>query len=163
MSSDPAALANRTPSAAPPRPSFLALRDRPDAIHRLRVFVGAAVFGLPYTADEIELIAVELVTNAILHTRKLTLPEEAWPIGVEMTATSRYMHLAITDPDHRPIAGIDKGGQLAEHGRGLGIIDHLAAARWVVYAEHGKTMHVVVAASGVVLASEELRQIGVPT
>jgi hypothetical protein len=38
-----------------PRPSFLALRDRPDAIQRVRRFAGAAVFGLPYAADEIEL------------------------------------------------------------------------------------------------------------
>jgi hypothetical protein len=155
---DPAVADRLTPNLA--RPSFLALRDRPDSIHRLRQFAGSAVFGLPYAADEVELIAVEIVTNAIHAVRNLGRePYDLWPIGVEITATHRYMHLKVTDPDHRPIAGVDEGGQLAEHGRGLGIVDHLAAARWVTYAEHGKTVHVVVAASGATLTPAELQQI----
>jgi hypothetical protein len=121
------------------------------------VFVGAAVFGLPYAVDEIELIASEVVTNAITAVRTLgALPPDTWPIGVDMTATDRYVHLAVSDIDHRPIAARDAGGLLAEHGRGLSIIDHLAVARWIVYAEHGKTVHVVVAASGVTLTPAEL-------
>ncbi|MEV5752117.1 ATP-binding protein [Actinoallomurus sp. NPDC052308] len=142
------------------RPSFLALRDRPEAIHRLRTFVGAAVFGLPYAVDEIELVAGEIVTNAIRAVRTLgRLPKDVWPIGIEMTATPRYVHLAVTDLDHRPIAARDAGGLLAEQGRGLHIVDHLAVARWITYAEHGKTVHVVIAAPGITLAPAELQRI----
>ena len=164
MTPDPAAaVADRATSPTLPRPKWLALRDRPDAIHRLRVFVGAAVFGLPYAADEIELIAVELVTNALQHVvRKLKLAPDLWPIGVELTATSRYVHVAVSDPDHRPMPAADAGGQLAEHGRGIGIVDQLVAGRWTVYAEHGKTVHVVVAAPEVELTADELEQIGAP-
>ncbi|MEV5711447.1 ATP-binding protein [Actinoallomurus sp. NPDC052274] len=143
------------------RPSFLALRDRPDAIHRARAFVGAAIFGLPYAADEVELIAVELITNALRHAvRKLPIAEDLWPIGVQMTTTTRYLHLAVTDPDHRPMYAGHEGGLETEHGRGLRIVDHLVAARWVTHAAHGKTVHVVVAASGVQLTPTELRQCG---
>jgi hypothetical protein len=85
-----------------------------------------------------------------------------YPIGVEMLATERYVHLAVTDPDHRPMPASDKGGQLAEHGRGMSIVDHLAVARWVTYAEHAKTVHVVIGASDVTLTVAELAQIGVP-
>ncbi|MCO6007527.1 hypothetical protein NE236_21340 [Actinoallomurus purpureus] len=56
----------------------------------------------------------------------------------------------------------DKGGQLAEHGRGMSIVDHLAVARWVTYVEHAKTVHVVIAAPDVTLTAAELAQIGVP-
>ncbi|MCO5986637.1 ATP-binding protein [Actinoallomurus spadix] len=144
----------------PPRRSFLALRDRPGVIHRLRAFAGAAVTGLPYAVDEIELIAVELVTNALRHAaRKLTLTEDLWPIGVEMTADHRYVHLAVSDPDPQPMPAGDTGGLLAEHGRGLAIVDDLAVARWATYTRHGKTVHVIVAGSGVTLTPGELESI----
>ena len=150
---------------APPVPktSFLALRDRPDAIRRVRVFAGTAVFGLPHAADEIELVAAELVTNAIRATRRLgRIRDDLWPIGVELTVTARYVHLAVSDPDHRPLAGVDRGGRLAEAGRGLGIVDWYAATRWVRYRERGKTVHVVVAARDVTLGPRELAAIGAP-
>lgn len=162
MPSDPAVIADRPAFPASARPSFLALRDRPDAIHRLRVFIGAAIFGLPYAADEVELVAAELVTNAIRAVRRLTIGDDLWPIGVEMTATYRYVYLAVTDLDHQPIAGVDRAGQLAENGRGLSIVDQLVAARWVVYAEHGKTVNVLMVAPGVELTAVELEQIGAP-
>lgn len=162
---DPQAATLTPPTGHPiiARPSHLFLRDRPDAIHRTRAFAGAAVFGLSYAVDEIELIAVELVTNAIRATRLLgPIPEDLWPIGVEIAATARYVHVAVSDLDHRPIGGTDRGGQLAETGRGLGIVDYVAATRWVHYREHGKTVHVVVAAPGVTLTPAELAAIGAP-
>ncbi|MCO5996527.1 ATP-binding protein [Actinoallomurus rhizosphaericola] len=84
------------------------------------------------------------------------------PIRVSIKVTGRYVHLAVTDPDHRPIAGRDQGGQLVEHGRGLAIVDQGAVARWVTYAEHGKTVHVIIVAPGVTLTAEEIAQIGAP-
>lgn len=156
-----AVVAPPTGRPSPPRPSFLALRDRPDAIHRTRRFAGAAVFGLPYAADEIELIAAELVTNAIRAVRTLgPLPHDVWPVGVELAATPRFVHLAVTDIDHRSIGGANEGGLLAESGRGLSIVDWYAVERWVVYAEHGKAVHVVVAAPGVTLTTADLAALG---
>ncbi len=140
-----------------PKSSFLALRDRSDSIRRVRTFVGAAVFGLPYAVDEIELVAVELVTNAIRAVRTLgPLPYDVWPIGLEITATARFAHLIVTDIDHRPIGGVNEGGRLSESGRGLGIVDWYATARWVVYEERRKAVHVVIAAPGVTPTPVEL-------
>ncbi|MEV5704561.1 hypothetical protein [Actinoallomurus sp. NPDC052274] len=86
-------------------------------------------------------------------------PYDAWPLRLDVAACNRWTYFAVTDPDHRPLPASDEGGQLVEHGRGLGIVDHIAATRWVTYAEHGKTVHVVVAAPGVTLTPDELQQI----
>jgi DNA mismatch repair ATPase MutL len=68
----------------------------------------------------------------------------------------RFAHLAVTDPDHRPMPAPDQGGLLAEHGRGLTIVDQHAADRWVTYAEHSKTVHVIIPASDITLTGAEL-------
>ena len=43
------------------------------------------------------------------------------------------------------------------------IVDQHVTDRWVTYAEHGKTMHVLIPASGVTLPAGELRALGAPT
>ncbi|GAA4609093.1 hypothetical protein GCM10023195_36320 [Actinoallomurus liliacearum] len=160
MTSDPAATVTAASPIAPPRPSWLALRARPECVAKARSFASTAVFGHPFDAYEIGLIASEIVTNAIRAACALrTWPDDLWPIGVEMTVTARWAHLAVTDPDHRPMPGSDEGGQLAENGRGLSIVDHLATSRWVTYVERGKTVHVVVAAPGIELTTAELAEI----
>jgi anti-sigma regulatory factor (Ser/Thr protein kinase) len=121
------------------------------------------VFGYPFDTYEISLVTSELVTNAILTAASLRQwPDDTYPIGVEILATERYVHLAVTDPDHRPIPAADRGGLLAEGGRGVAIVDQHATGRWVTYAEHGKTVHVVIPASGVELTPGELAAIGAP-
>jgi anti-sigma regulatory factor (Ser/Thr protein kinase) len=128
-------------------------------VARARSFASSEVFGLPFDDYEISLITSEIVTNAVNAARAMReWPDRMSPISIRMTTTDRYVHLAVTDPDHRPIA-FDEGGQMSEHGRGLAIVDQLAAARWVTYAERSKTVHVVVAASGVTLTSAELQEI----
>lgn len=161
MAPDPAAIA--APSGLPPSSSWLALRARPEYAGKARRFASTAVFGYPHDSYEIGLITSELVTNAIAATAALrSWPEDVHPIRVAIKVTGRYVHLAVTDPDHRPIPGRDQGGQLVEHGRGLTIVDQGAAARWVTYAEHGKTVHVVIVAPEVTLTAEEVTQIGAP-
>ena len=73
-----------------------------------------------------------------------------------MTVTPRWAHLAVTDPDHRPMPAADEGGILAERGRGLSIVDRFVTDRWVHYFARGKTVHVVFAATGVTLTAAEL-------
>lgn len=163
MTPDPAAIVGAASPIAPPRPSWLALRARPEYVAKARSFASTAVFGYPFDAYEIGLIASEVVTNAIRAASALrTWPDDVWPIGMEMAVTARVAHLAVTDPDHRPMPASDEGGQLAENGRGLSIVDHLAAARWVSYVERGKTVHVLIAAPGVELTTAELAEIKRP-
>lgn len=139
------------------------MRALPEYARKAREFARTAVFGFPHDPYDIALITSEVVTNAIVATAKLRdWPHDLYPIGVALAVTDRYVHLAVTDPDHRPLPASDEGGQLAERGRGLGIVDQGAIARWVTYTEHGKTVHVVVAALDVTLTAAELEQIGVP-
>ncbi|MCO6006020.1 ATP-binding protein [Actinoallomurus purpureus] len=126
-------------------------------VAKARSFASTAVFGYPFDAYEVALIVSELVTNAIRTATALrTWPDDTYPIGIELLATTRYVHLAVTDPDHRPMPAPDQGGLLAEHGRGLTIVDQHAADRWVTYAEHGKTVHVVIPSPGITLTTAEL-------
>ncbi|MCO5994477.1 ATP-binding protein [Actinoallomurus rhizosphaericola] len=146
------------------RPAWCGLRARPGEVARARSFASSEVFGLPFDAYEIGLITSELVTNAVNAARALgAWPDRMSPISIRMIATDRYVHLAVTDPDHRPLAGADRGGRLAEYGRGLSIVDQLAAARWVTYDERSKTVHVLIAATGVILSPAELEKVGMPT
>lgn len=158
-------LATMTPPTGTPtaRPSWRGLHARPDAVHHARHFAATCVFGYPYDPYEIELITSELVTNAIIHACDLRpWDDDLWPISLEITPTLRWLHLVVVDPDHRPLPGADVGGLTAEHGRGLTIVDRLAAARWVAYEEHGKAVHVALAAPGVELTAAELAGLGVP-
>ncbi|MCO5968823.1 ATP-binding protein [Actinoallomurus soli] len=158
MTPDPAVADRVGPRSR--RPAWLALHARPAEAARARSFASAEVFGLPFDPYEIGLVTSEIVTNAIRAALALRpWPDDLWPIGVQMTTTHRYVYLAVTDPDGRRMAAPDDGGLLAEHGRGLSIVDHLAAARWVTYAEHGKTVHVVITASEVTLTPTELQWI----
>ncbi|WP_433181661.1 ATP-binding protein [Actinoallomurus sp. CA-150999] len=161
MPSDPAVIADRPPS---PPSSWLVLRALPEYAARARAFARSEVDGSPHDPYEVALLVSEIVTNAIVATAAMRAwPYDVYPIGMNLVVTDRYMHLAVTDPDHRPLPASDEGGQLAEHGRGLHIVDEGAVARWTVYFEHGKTVHVVIAAPDVVLTAAELEQIGVPT
>lgn len=127
-----------------------------------REFAVTAVSGHPFDTYEISLVTSDLVTNAIL-TAAACLPgwpDEAYPIGFEILTTARYVHLAVTDSDARPVCLADQGVLLAAGGRGMTVVDAYATARWVTYAEHGKTVHVVIPAAGVELAQAELAALG---
>jgi anti-sigma regulatory factor (Ser/Thr protein kinase) len=148
---------------SPDRLSWIALRAEPAAVARGRRFAGEVVSGHTLDGDHtysIRLLVSELLTNAVNAARALgEWPPDAWPLRLEMVACNRWTYIAVTDPDYRPLPASDEGGQLAEHGRGLSIVDHLAAARWVIYSGRSKTVHVVVAAPDVELTPGELQQI----
>lgn len=159
---DSAFVADRDASlAGSGRPSWLALWARPEYVGAARRFAATAVSGLPFDPYEISLVTSDLVTNAIL-TAAACLPgwpEETDPIGVQLQVTHRYVHLAVTDSDNRS-AGWE--GLLAAGGRGMAVVDRYAAARWVTRGAYGKTVHVVIPASGVELTTAELIAVGVP-
>jgi anti-sigma regulatory factor (Ser/Thr protein kinase) len=162
--SDPAVLADRPASPTEPASIFLPLHARPDAVRQGRRFAAAAVAGhSAYDPYNIALITSEVVTNAIVHgSGQREWPDDMWPVSVEMTVTARYVHLAVTDPDPRPLHIPGVGDLTALSGRGLGIVCEHAGAVWPTYTEHGKTVHVIVEATGVRLTAKELKQIGVP-
>ncbi|MEV0403292.1 ATP-binding protein [Actinoallomurus sp. NPDC050550] len=174
MTPDPAAIAGRTESPIETRvrsattrtyrPSWVALRARPEYAAKAREFAVASVFGLSFDAYEVGLVTSEIVTNAIVATAALGgWPDDAWPLRLEVAACDRWVRIAVTDPDHRPLPASNAGGQLIENGRGLSIVDQLVTVRWVTYAERAKTVHVVLAAPGVTLTTVELRELGAPT
>lgn len=143
-----------------PRPSWITLPARPESVARARRF--AADIAAGHTLDgehayTVRLVTSELVTNAVAATCALRAwaPSER-PLRLDVTACNRWVHLAVTDPDHRPLPAVDEGGTLAEHGRGLSIVDAEAATRWVRYGEHAKTVHAVVVAPDGCLSPEEL-------
>ncbi|WP_433178841.1 ATP-binding protein [Actinoallomurus sp. CA-150999] len=161
MTPDNAALADHT--SMPTERAFLPLHAWPEVVRHARRFVAAAVVGFPYDPYDIALIASELTTNAVRTAMAMrTWPDDMFPIGVEVTVTERYAHVAVTDPNPGPMPASARGGLLAQGGRGLVIVDQHALARWATYADDGKTVHVVVMASGVLLTDDELKRIGVP-
>ncbi len=159
MTQDPAVIADRSPCPPEPALAFLPLHARPDAVRLARRFAADAVAGHPYDPYEIALLASELTTNAVRAAEALRPSDDIRPIGVALTVTARYAHLAVSDPGTVPLPVQRHGGLLAERGRGLVIVDRHAAARWVTYGEHGKTVHALVAAPGVILTAAELAEI----
>jgi hypothetical protein len=151
----------------PHRPSWIVLRAERESVARARHFVGEVMSGHTLDADHaylVRLIVSELATNAVNAACALReWPYDAWPLRLDIAACNRWTLLAITDPDHRPLPASDRGGRLADHGRGLAIVDHVVAARWVTYAEFGKTVQVLITAPDAELTAAELQQIGVPT
>ncbi|MCO6007970.1 ATP-binding protein [Actinoallomurus purpureus] len=148
------------------RPSFIALRAIPESVVRGRRFASDVVSG--HTLDDdhaymIRLLVSELLTNALNAASALRKwPYDAWPLRLDVAACNRWTYLAVTDPDHRPLPASFVSGLEAEHGRGLAIVDQVAVVRWITYAGHSKTVHVVIAAPGVTMTAAELKQIGAP-
>ncbi|MFE3476426.1 ATP-binding protein [Streptomyces bacillaris] len=100
----------------------LYLARRPSACPRARHWAAAALQQWDATGqekDDVLLVMSELVTNALIHA--------AGPIRAHLARdTAGRIHVQVDDggPTHH---GADDGdGQDDQHGRGLGIVDHLA-------------------------------------
>jgi anti-sigma regulatory factor (Ser/Thr protein kinase) len=158
---DPAVIKDRPSSSVASVPALLSVHVRRDAVRDARRFAADAVTGYPYDPYEMALLASELTTNAVRAAEALhpTWPDDIRPIGVQVTVTERYAHLAVSDPCTEPLPVPQHGGLLAERGRGLAIVDQHAAARWVTYGDRCKTVHALVAAPGVILTATELAEI----
>jgi len=111
-------------------------------IHRTRRTVGEAraalrpcLHDLPRPlADAVLLVASELVTNVMRHTRQGT--------GiVDLVVRGRGVRLAVSDDDPRPVVEpTDRPAPNATGGRGLVIVYELAAAVRQVARRDGKTI-----------------------
>jgi hypothetical protein len=78
-------------------------------------------WGLPKYGNVAELLASELVTNAVVHART--------PMEVTMHRFDTSIGLSVRDGDPRPMHRPEPDGNLAaEHGRGLLMLDAMADA-----------------------------------
>ncbi|MFI9228652.1 SpoIIE family protein phosphatase [Streptomyces rimosus] len=87
--------------------------------------------GLEELADTAQLLASELLSNAVLHTQG--------PIGLRMWRSARELGIEVTDRSHsRPRTHVPDSD--TEHGRGLLLVDALADAWGTRPHETGKTV-----------------------
>jgi len=105
--------------------------------------------------DDVVLVVSELITNAVREVAKLgPSPVGARPIHLGVAVFPRWTHLYAVDTAPALPKEAHKG-PLAGSGRGIPIINSLAALTWVEQGGQGKTIHVVVTRTGVVLTPQD--------
>lgn len=139
-------------------PDLAVFRDRSDALavaaslpagHRLRLDALAGVDAPRQARDLVErvcatrpvqpdvvqvaqVIATELVTNAVLHARP--------PLGCSVLLRDRLLHVAVRDGDPSPPRRRTILSDRDDHGRGLLLVDGLAASWGCLPRPDGKVM-----------------------
>jgi anti-sigma regulatory factor (Ser/Thr protein kinase) len=105
--------------------------------------------------DDVVLVVSELITNAVREVARMKrAQDDGRPVHLGLAVRPRWTHISAVDtaPDLPRETG---HGPLPISGRGIPIIRHLAAMTWVERADEHKTIHVVVARTGVELTPEE--------
>lgn len=97
---------------------------RADQVRNARSLVRLLLAGTGYE-DDAALVVTELADNALLHTRSGT---DGGLFGVEVTTTDSGVRVAVTDQGADTDLKWENSGPLAEHGRGLFIVDQIATA-----------------------------------
>ncbi|MGW1530053.1 SpoIIE family protein phosphatase [Streptomyces sp. NPDC002159] len=92
---------------------------------------------LAYLSDDMELIATELVTNALIHADS--------KVEVRLREYTDRIHLEVRDTDAKPpiptsVTASEEANAVAEHGRGMGIIEYLSSAWGSSPNGRGKTV-----------------------
>ncbi|WP_432824578.1 ATP-binding protein [Dactylosporangium sp. CA-092794] len=115
-----------------PRRLDLELAPAPGATAQARALVDRACgqWRLPHLADHAALIVTELVANAVQHA--------GTRIRLSVTLRRRHLHVAVRDASPRPLRR--SGGDEQEPGRGLLVVEGLAAAWGCMYTGGGKVV-----------------------
>lgn len=130
-----------------PETRGVALPGTPDSVGKARAWLDDHLVELGIAAETIEvarLIASELCTNAVQHSRS------GAPLGcytLSLTLHPAWINIEVTDaggttvPRPRPLAddGIDLGVELSPTGRGLALVDALATRWWTRTYRTGRT------------------------
>lgn len=118
-----------------------ALPSTPHSVRLARSYIRSALcdHGMDDCVENAELVASELVTNAIEHANALT-------IGLELLQLegSAAVAIVVTDPSPRPPILCDPTADL-EHGRGLNIVAALSAHWGWRPHETGKAVFAILA------------------
>lgn len=134
--------AHRMP--VPPR-DVLTLSPAPEAPSMSRQFTQetCARWGIGRVATLAELVASELVTNAVMHART--------PMTVTLRLADNRLHVAVRDGDPRPMQRPTPGGSGGpqdEHGRGLLLLDAMADSWGCNPTADGKVVWASIAVPG---------------
>lgn len=105
---------------------------QPEAVADLRRRVGShlVLWGLPSLCDAAQLCVSEMVTNVLVHVG------EGTPVTLYMAMTGPCPRIELTDPDPRTLPALLGTVDDDESGRGLALIDAVAA-RWGVLQQAG--------------------------
>ncbi|MEU3532875.1 ATP-binding protein [Streptomyces murinus] len=119
----------------------LPLRPSSVAVARTSVRTTLACWGLVGMTDDVVLVVSELVTNAVRHARPACAPPEG-PGNCRLTLERPgpgTVWVSVADPSGRRLVRRESADG-AESGRGLAVVDELAA-RWLVRPSRtGKTV-----------------------
>jgi two-component sensor histidine kinase len=123
---------HHTPPAIPAVPSHWRFPTHPTSVRRARQAVTDALplHARPRLGADLSLLTSELVTNAL---RYGAHPEDEGVIELVLWAADGHYWLAVSDAgDGKPALPLCPSGSTAENGRGLLLVDALAAAWGVV-------------------------------
>lgn len=134
----------------------------PESVRLARRFVGSVLAEVAESdADhvgDVVLVASELVTNSVNAVREETEPDtakaQAARVHLGIAVASGWTHLYAVDTSPALPRKV-VGDPLARSGRGIPIINNLAAMTWIELNQNGKTIHVIVTRTGVELTSED--------
>jgi len=144
-SDPPAVFRNRPPASGL---STLCLRVLDSEVGEARRYLARVLSGLVPAGhlDDLEMCVSELVTNALRTARAHTETSGfAWsyadtPIHLSVATAERWSRLSVRDPNPAMPETVP-GGLLDEGGRGLVIVDAVAACRWHTATAQDKTVH----------------------
>ncbi len=139
-------------------PSWLRVPAAPEAVGDARRFVAMRLDRCERDfVDTSALVTSELVTNAVQHALRHPAPPKNVAPGIWLGVLHRpgFVHLRVRAPFPQPptprvAAETDVGG------RGLAIVEMLAAAYWVDSGRFDKTVHAVIAEPGTVPTEDEI-------
>jgi hypothetical protein len=113
---------------------------------------------------DLEMCVSELVTNALRAAlAHVEVHGFGWsysdtPIHLSAATAERWSRLSVRDPNPAMPETVP-GGLLDEGGRGLIIVDAIAACRWHTTTAHDKTVHAIVPMPLVKLTAAEIAEI----
>ncbi|MEV7733548.1 ATP-binding protein [Streptomyces sp. NPDC088921] len=111
--------------------AFTAVPEEVGALRRiLRLQLG--IWGLREVCDEAQLCVSELVSNVITHVGLGT------PATLAVSMSGTYLRIEVRDPDKRALPTLLEAGSDAESGRGMALIDAIAARWGVLLCADGK-------------------------
>jgi anti-sigma regulatory factor (Ser/Thr protein kinase) len=145
----------------PAGPSWLRMAPSTEFVPKARQFTRAVLSDCDAGyVDDVEVVASELVTNAIRYAQEHGDPPRCVVPGIWLgvQALKRHVHLYVRDP--YPVRPVKRtAADTDTSGRGLFIVEALSAALWVDRRTHDKTVHAVIAKPDAVLTEAELDRI----